>query len=301
MCLKNSQPETKDRLNKRIGILASGGLGESVLRSLPIHPAWIATDSASSGVIAFANAAGIPLFKGNPRQGKLSAFLNDHPADLLLSVNYLFLLEDDVLQRVPDRINFHGSLLPRYRGRTPHVWAIINNEKQAGITAHVMETGCDTGDIVLQEIVPIGENDTGADLLRAYAERYPHLVNRVVEMWMEGTLQRIPQDHEKASFFGKRSPEDGAINWNWQRERIRNWVRAQAAPYPGAFAWAGDQKIVIDRVAGNDAGFSWEMPNGLVLAIDPTPLIKTPNGALELVSVRSGLDYLQPGMVLRSI
>lgn len=288
-------------MNKRIGILVSGGLGESVLRSLPMHPAWIATDSASGGIIAFAESAGIPLFKGNPRKGRLAAFLAEHPADLLLSVNYLFLLEEDVLQQVRDRINFHGSLLPKYRGRTPHVWAIINNETQAGITAHLMETGCDTGDIVLQEVVPIGEEDTGADLLRAYAERYPHLVNRVVEMWMEGTLQRIPQDHEKASFFGKRSPEDGGINWNWQRERIRNWVRAQATPYPGAFTFAGEHKVIIDRVAYSDAGFSWDMPNGLVFGTGPNPLIKTPNGALELVSVRSGLEQLQPGLVLHSI
>jgi methionyl-tRNA formyltransferase len=288
-------------LNKRIGILASGGLGESVLRSLSVHPAWIATDSASSGIIAFAAAAAIPLFKGNPRQGRLAAFLAEHPADLLLSVNYLFLLEEDVLHQVPDRINFHGSLLPRYRGRTPHVWAIINNETAAGITAHVMETGCDTGDIVLQELVPIGEEDTGADLLRAYADRYPHLVNRVVQLWMEGGIERRPQDHGKASFFGKRGPEDGGINWNWQRERIRNWVRAQAAPYPGAFTQTGDEKIVIDRVAYSDAGFSWDMPNGLVLASGPAPLIKTPNGALELVSVRSGLEHLKSGLVLESI
>lgn len=288
-------------MNKRIGILASGGLGESVLRSLPVHPAWIATDSASTGIAAFAAGAGIPLFKGNPRQGKLAAFLAEHPADLLLSVNYLFLLEADVLQQVPDRINFHGSLLPKYRGRTPHVWAIINNETQAGITAHIMETGCDTGDIVWQEMVPIGEETTGADLLNAYAERYPHLVNRVVDMWMEGTLERRPQDHEKASFFGKRSPEDGGINWNWQRERIRNWVRAQASPYPGAFSYAGEGKVIIDRVAYSDAGFSWEMPNGLVLAAGQTPLIKTPNGALELVSVRAGLEFIQPGLVLSSI
>lgn len=288
-------------MNKRIGILASGGLGECVLRSLSVHPAWIATDSASASIAAYAESGGIPLFKGNPRNGKLAAFMAQHPAALLLSVNYLFLLEADVLQLVPDRINFHGSLLPKYRGRTPHVWSIINNETQAGITAHFMEEGCDTGDILLQEFVPIGPDDTGADLLRAYTGIYPQLVNRVVQQWMEGTLERRPQAHEKASFFGKRSPEDGGINWNWQRERIRNWVRAQADPYPGAFTQAGAQKIIIDRVAYSDAGFSSEMPNGLVIRSGAHPLIKTPNGVLELVTVREGLAQISEGIVLTSL
>ncbi len=106
---------------------------------------------------------------------------NDIHFDFILSVNYLFILEEDFLNRAKFGINFHGSLLPKYRGRTPHVWAIINGEKEAGITAHLMNAKCDDGDIVKQVRVPIGIDDTGATILERYNEIYPELVRNVID------------------------------------------------------------------------------------------------------------------------
>ena len=184
-------------------------------------------------------------------------------------------------------INLHGSLLPKYRGRTPHVWSIINGEKETGITAHLMEKGCDTGDIILQKRIPITSQITGAKILHEFERIYPEMVLDILKKINQNGIIRIKQDEEKATWFGKRTPEDGRINWDWQKERIHNWVRAQAFPYPGAFTKLDDKKVIIDKVEFSDYGFDQRMENGLVLRTNPYIMVKTPNGVIELTTVRN--------------
>src|SRR5690606_22569809 len=132
------------------------------------------TDSGSANISNWCEEKQVPCFVGNPRNGKASTFFSKYPVDVLLSVNYLFIIERDLIQH-PKKyaFNMHGSLLPKYRGRTPHVWAIINGETQTGVTLHVIDEGCDTGDIVIQEKVKIEHNDTGADILSKFEVLYP--------------------------------------------------------------------------------------------------------------------------------
>lgn len=276
----------------KIGILASGGLGLSTLKELErvVSISFLATDSKSDGIIDFAEQNNIPLFKGNPRGEKLTQFLGEEKYDLIFSINYLFLIEEDLLEKADFVINLHGSLLPRYRGRTPHVWAIINNEKQTGVTAHLIDKGCDTGDIVYQEVVEIDENDTGAGILAKYKEIYVQICKQIHQLVLNGQLTVTPQDHSKATYYGKRTPDDGHINWNWQKERIRNWVRAQAAPYPGAFSFLHGEKIVLDKVEYSSEGYHNDNDhNGKVIGFSQAgkPLVKTPNGVLELSVIRT--------------
>jgi methionyl-tRNA formyltransferase len=152
----------------KFGVLASGNLGlVSLKKCISLFKIdFVATDSASAGVINFALDNNILLFKGNPRDGKLISFLNDNKikVDTIFSINYLFLLDKTFLESHPFCINFHGSLLPKYRGRTPHVWSIINNEKLTGITAHLMDENCDTGSIILQKEIFIEKNSRLAKL-----------------------------------------------------------------------------------------------------------------------------------------
>jgi methionyl-tRNA formyltransferase len=185
-------------------------------------------------------------------------------------------------------VNVHGSLLPRYRGRTPHVWAIINGEKQTGVTLHILDENCDTGDIISQVSVEITWEDTGASLLRKFEELYIPIIRSVISDAESGKITSKKQDNSKASFFRKRTPEDGQINWEWQRERIYNWVRAQAFPYPGAFTYFNNSKIIIDKIAFSDLGFSCDMPNGTIQRdANNSIYVKTPNGMVELVKVRN--------------
>tara|TARA_B100000963_G_C22631185_1_gene675011 strand:- start:716 stop:1588 length:873 start_codon:yes stop_codon:yes gene_type:complete len=274
----------------KIGILVSGELGLSSLKHL-LHKetvAFVFTDKKSTAIIELAQTNGIKCFAGNPRKGAADKFLEEvEGIEVLASINYLFLIDENLIE-LPKKISFnvHGSLLPKYRGRTPHVWSIINNELETGITAHIIDKNCDSGDILKQIIIPIEENDTGASILNKFSKLYPKLIDAVLLDLKNDNLTPQKQDHGKATYFGERTPEDGRINWNWSKERIRNWVRAQASPYPGAFCFYDDKKIIIDKVDFSSHAFKADMENGLVLRANPL-VIKTPNGALEITKLRN--------------
>lgn len=273
-----------------IGLLCSGELGLYTIKILAQNfvPQFIFTDKSSEGIIEFAQNNSIPVFVGNPRKNNPESFLKQYQTDVIFSINYLFIVEKVVLKHPKlFAINLHGSLLPKYRGRTPHVWAIINGEKETGITAHIMEEGCDTGDIVLQEKLIIQEDFTGDGILNEFKRIYPEMILELIRQIENKELKRVEQDNSRATYFGKRTPEDGQINWNWQKERIYNWVRAQAQPYPGAFTTIKDQKIIIDKISYSNYGFNNEMPNGLIIKNKPVILVKTPNGVVELTQIRN--------------
>jgi methionyl-tRNA formyltransferase len=282
----------------KIAVLASGNLGFICIRQLfqAGHSIdVIFTDSRSTEIQAFALEKKIPVFNSNPRNGKGIAYLNSLKIqiDIILSVNYLFIIDPDVIHypRVA-AVNIHGSLLPKYRGRTPHVWAIINNETETGITAHLISKECDAGPIIDQLHVPIEIHDTGGSILDKYLNLYPSFVETVLKKFYLGNVESKPQNHSKATFFGKRTPESGAIQWSWQRERIYNWIRAQALPYPGAFCFNNGKRITIDKIEFSDLGFNFEQPNGLILVGGEQPVIKTPNGTIRILETRENHQYI---------
>ena len=265
----------------------SGGLGLHCLQHL--HKSnhsisGVLTDRRSTAITDFCTQNAIPHFTGNPRNGRAKAFLADKNADVLLSINYLFIIEGDLIQ-FPRRhaINFHGSLLPKYRGRTPHVWAIINGEEKTGITAHLIDEALDNGPIVRQVVLPITEEMTGGEVLERFRTLYPILVTDVLSDIAQDRLSITPQNAALATYFEKRTPADGRIDWNWQRERIRNWVRAQAAPYPGAFFYLSDTQVAVHLANYSDLGFRQTQLNGTLLETGSDyVIVKTPNGALRL-------------------
>lgn len=271
-----------------IGLLISGNLGFSVFKHVmnAFKVSFVLTDKGSNSIIGICEEKKILHYVGNPRQGRALKAIGTVTCDVIVSVNYLFLIEKDIIQLPQQKlaINFHGSLLPKYRGRTPHVWAIINNEKETGITAHMIDEGCDEGEIVAQKKFTIGSNDTGSDILNLYSREYPEFVMKVLRQVQEKSFTTTKQNNVLATYFGKRTPEDGRIDWNWQRERIYNWVRALARPYPGAFSYSNLKKIIIHRIEFSDIGFHYATPNGTVVGFElGKPLVKTPNGCVRLV------------------
>ena len=275
----------------RLGILASGDLGENMLMKIILNYQidFIATDQKSTNIILFSNKNGIRCFVGNPRNNKLIDKLKVFNCDVLISINYLFLIDQNIIN-IPKILafNIHGSLLPKYRGRTPHVWAIINNEKLTGITAHVIDKGCDTGPIIGQVKIDIDQRDTGGDLLTKFNVEYPKLIFDTLEKIRNNTLSYTEQVHQSSSFFGKRTPSDGLINWHWYKERIFNWVRAQSSPYPGAFSLYENEKIIIDEIIYENIGFHQDDENGLIIRVENNmPFIKTPNGIVKITKIRN--------------
>ncbi len=272
------------------GILVSGTLGLRCLEFINniSRVCFVLTDTRSKEIVNFCIKNDIPYFIGNPRNDKAVDFVKKYPTDVILSINYLFIINSDLI-RLPGKyaINFHGSLLPKYRGRTPHVWSIINNEKETGITAHRITEECDKGEIVHQEKIQILPDTTGGNILEQFINLYPIIIQKVISMIENDQVVLVEQDETKATWFGKRTPEDGEINWNWQKERIYNWVRAQSIPYPGAFSFYNKIKIIIHKIEFSEIGFDFKQENGTILQGGNQPIIKTPNGAVKLLVIET--------------
>ena len=244
------------------------------------------TDSKSTKIINYCKKKNIPFFKGNPNTIKAKEFYKTKKIDILISLNYIFLIDKNLINNQKIAFNVHGSLLPKYRGRTPHVWAIINNEDFTGVTSHIIDEGCDTGDILFQSKLKIKPNDTGGSILKKFESIYLMVIDKTIEKIKNKNLNLIKQDNSRSSFFHARKPEDGKINWDWQKERIFNWVRALSSPYPGAFTFIGNKKIIIDKVAIDDFSFDQNMKNGLILSTNPIR-IKTQNGVILVKKIRN--------------
>lgn len=276
-------------MQPKVLLLVSGRLGEIVLDFLfeKIEIVAVFTDYKSIEIINFCNENDILIFKGNPRNQRSIEFVQKLSFDIILSVNYLFIINKELLQ-TPTKyaINIHGSLLPKYRGRTPHVWAIINGEKQVGITAHIMTEELDAGDIIDQIIIPITEVDTGYTVLKYFEKTYPVLIDKLLNNINSFNLK--PQCAEEATVFPKREPQDGRINWQWHKERIFNWIRALSKPYPGSFCFYGKNKIIIHKSKISNSGFDFMQKNGTILKVFPESLvIKVSNGAIEIFDIEN--------------
>lgn len=285
----------------KVGVLVSGDLGFNTLSKMidELNLLFVLTNNASKKIIDLCSIYNIPCYVGNPREGKGFKFIKNIEVDVIVSINYLFLIEQDVINHSNLlTFNLHGSLLPKYRGRTPHVWAIINGESSTGITAHRINEGCDTGDIISQIEVPIDENDTGADILIKYEALYCPTILKVINNLSQGTIKYIKQDEKKATYFGKRTPEDGNIDWSWSSVKIHNWVRAQSDPYPGAFTFCVGHKVIIDSLSIDLEGSTNSSLPGTILENDQRIKVATGDGGVFLDSIRPGYHDFKLNTIL---
>jgi len=188
--------------------------------------------------------------------------------DVLFSFYYRDILSADILD-VPASgcFNLHGSLLPKYRGRVPTNWAIVNGETETGVTLHYMTPGIDNGDIVAQQNVSIDANDTAQTLSIKQVAAAGNMLDACLPAIKDGSVKRTPQNNDEASYFGGRSADDGDIDWNQPAATVRNLVRAVTRPYPGAFTFAGQRKLIIWEVEVLE--LSSDAQAGTILSVDP--------------------------------
>ena len=189
--------------------------------------------------------------------------------DILFSFYYRHLVQSPILDTPPKGcLNLHGSLLPRYRGRVPINWVLVNGEKETGVTLHYMTPRPDDGDIVCRKRIPISQNDTAKSLHEKAAAATSKMLDEILPRISDGTAPRTPQDHAAATYFGGRSPRDGEIDWTWTGTRVRDLVRAVSLPYPGAFSHVGDRKCLFWAVSETADRTDAARP-GTVLSIYP--------------------------------
>ena len=163
-------------------------------------------------------------------------------------------------------INVHGSLLPKYRGAGPIQWAIMNGEKETGITTMLMDVGMDTGAMLLQEAIPIMPDDTAGTLSPRLAELGGRLLAETIVRLKAGTLVPQPQDSSRATLAPLLKKEDGVIDWTLPAMVLANRVRG-LSPWPGAYT----------TVAGSD---SWRIWRALALPGSVT----TPPGVIVTIT-----------------
>jgi methionyl-tRNA formyltransferase len=156
--------------------------------------------------------------------------------DLIFSFYYRSMLPMALLSRARfGAFNLHGSLLPRFRGRAPLNWAIVKGERETGVTLHEMVEKPDAGRIVDQQAVPIGPDDTAVEVFHRMTDAAEAVLKRSLPALVAGKVAFKPNDLARGSYYGRRRPEDGRIDWTKSAQEIHNLVRAVAPPFPGAF------------------------------------------------------------------
>jgi methionyl-tRNA formyltransferase len=171
--------------------------------------------------------------------------LKDLKPDLFIVVAYGQILPKSLLP-LPKQgaVNVHASLLPKYRGAAPIAWAILNGEKETGVTTMIMDEGMDTGAVLLQSEVPIREDETTETLHDRLASLGAQLLMETLKRMKTGGIRPIPQDHSKATYAPILKKEDGHIDWAREAEFIDRQVRA-FHPWPGAYTEGQGQLLKI--------------------------------------------------------
>jgi methionyl-tRNA formyltransferase len=215
----------------------------------PDKPAGRGMKLQESAVKKYAVEKGLNILQ--PEKLKNPEFLNELrslQADLQIVVAFRMLPE--VVWNMPPKgtINLHGSLLPQYRGAAPINWAVINGEKETGVTTFKLKHEIDTGDILLQESFPIGENETAGEVHDKMKEIGAQLLVKTVKEIAEGTLKEIPQSSISGAL--KHAPkiftETCKIDFSKTVEEVHNLIRG-LSPFPGAFTYLNDKMLKVYR------------------------------------------------------
>jgi len=225
---------------------------------------------------------GIPYVTSDINEPANVARLREIAPDFILSFYYRNMIRPAVLE-IPRRgaLNLHGSYLPRYRGRVPVNWAVINGETETGATLHYMVEKPDAGDIVDRERVEIAFTDTAFDVFTKVTDAAVRVIARAWPLLRNGNAPRIPMDLKAGSYFGGRNPADGQIDWSRSAVQIYNLIRGVTHPYPGAFTYLDGRKVVIWQ--------AWPVEGsgdqGRVVSTEPL-LVGTGEGLLEIRSLQ---------------
>lgn len=201
----------------------------------------------NDSVAALAAAHGIPVIeRAYANDSEVLSRVGGLAPDILVSSDWRTWVAPESYELARyGAINVHDALLPRYGGFAPLNWALVNGEREVGVTAHFMNEEFDMGDIVVQRRVPVDDDDTATDLFHKSIVLFAPITLEALALIGSGRTDWIKQDPAQATFFHKRSAEDSRIDWKLPATRIANLVRAQADPYPNAFAYFGGERVRV--------------------------------------------------------
>lgn len=208
--------------------------------------------------------------------------------DIIFAVGFSQLMKEDWLN-MPTLgcIGFHPTKLPKGRGRAPLAWLILE-EKFGAANFFLMGEGADDGPIFSQEIFPIEAHDDASSI----EEKIKLAIIKGLDNWLpelkKGIWNPVPQDHSQASWYGKRTPEDGHINWNNPAELIDRLIKASSKPHPGAYTYFKDQKLIIWKSEiENDLPIKGVVGKILQIDTDKGYLVQCGNGLIWIKDIES--------------
>ena len=216
--------------------------------------------------------------------------------DLIFIVGWSQLVLDEFIGLARHGVfGMHPTLLPRHRGRAAIPWAILSGLAVTGVTLfEIVDGTADSGPIVGQVEVPLSPDETATTLYDKVTAAHVELVRRCVPQLLDGTAPRLEQDTRRASAWPKRAPADGIIDWETRAPYLHDWVRAQTRPYPGAFTFHGEEKLVVWRA--RPVELDDEAPAGTVVAFDgEAAVVACGEGGLVLEEVEGAAGPLPVG------
>ncbi len=265
------------------------------------HPDSANENHFFGSVARIAAERGIPVYAPDDVNHPLWVDrIRDLNPDVIFSFYYRNLLCDSILETARiGAFNLHGSLLPAYRGRAPLNWVLVNGESETGVTLHRMISRADAGAIIAQQRVAIEETDEALSLHRKLAEAAKGMLESALNAIKSHTFTETAQDESQASYYGRRTPEDGRLDWEKPAQTLQNLVRAVSDPWPGAYSFAGTHKFIVwkSRVRTDVA----PARAGTVLSVAPL-LVACGEGALEILTgqMDNGV-YMQGAQLAQSL
>lgn len=229
-------------------LLGMGPTALSALESLAVKFRVAALVRSSPGdddeVIERARALDVPVHSDLSIEGVERVLIQRNPECVVVS-SYDRILPSRILGHCRF-VNVHYAALPEYRGRANVNWAIINGEPEIAITIHVIAPGLDAGNILYQQRVSIGPDDTVSDLYAGLNEVQREVLGETVARYISG-YEGEPQDETAATYGCTRIPGDGEINWASSTKQIYALIRALSPPYPGAHTYLDARRITVLR------------------------------------------------------
>jgi methionyl-tRNA formyltransferase len=237
---------------KRVLLLGMGPTAASALESLARLFQVVgvvrgpARDAATDDVVRRAHELSVPVLSDVSADGVLRAIDESQP-DCTVVSSYDRILGARILER-GKFVNVHYAALPKYRGRANVNWAIINGEPETAISIHVIAPGLDAGNILFQQAIAIGPDDTVSDVYHTLNEIQRKVLGETVARFLDG-FPGVPQDESQSTYGCGRVPADGEIDWSAPTDRIYALIRALAPPYPGAHSYLETRRITIVRAS----------------------------------------------------
>jgi methionyl-tRNA formyltransferase len=220
-----------------------------------------------------------------------TAAIRDVDPDLIFVVGWSQLVLDEFIGLPRHGVfGMHPTLLPRHRGRAAIPWAILSGLAKTGVTLFEIADGtADSGAIVGQVEVRIERDETATTLYDKVTDAHLELVREFVPKLLDGSAERTPQDERRASSWPKRTPADGIIDWETRAPYLHDWVRAQTRPYPGAFTYHGEEKLVVWRA--RPVELEEQAPAGTVVALEGNDaVVACGEGGLVLEEVEGAAE-----------